>query len=452
MFKSSKFKGKKACVLGMGKSGLAAARLLAENGFSVLISDGGKREIPGNLHKNIEVETGGHTNKILDCGFIVKSPGISSNMPVLKKIKNKKIPIFSEIEISISFLPKGCRIFAVTGTNGKTTTTMLLSEILKQFIKNKEFNKNVFTVGNIGCPLAEVMSEIKQHDLIVMEVSSYQLEDSSYFKPYAATILNITPDHIDHHGSFKKYLDAKSKIFKFQTQKDIAVINSADKNCLKAAKNIKSKLYGFATTPLQQIRSHVFYDGDELVFSAGERISPPKLPGIHNVENAMAASLLALAAGVDSQSIQQAFNKFKTVEHRIELLGIKKGISFINDSKATNIDSTIIALRSMPDGKKTWLILGGQDKGSPYGVLLPLLETKCKKVLLVGQAAAKIKKDLPGYKYFNVCGTIDKAVEYAFNNAQKEDIILLSPACASFDQFNNFEERGKFFKQIYKSL
>lgn len=453
MFKASELKGKKACVLGIGKSGLAAAQLLSKKGFKVFISENSDVNISAlDLPKNAQVETGGHTDKVFDCGFAVKSPGIPSGAKILKELKKRNIPVFSEVEVSLSFLPKSCKVFAITGTNGKTTTTLLLSEILKTFCYDEGKGRNVFTVGNIGDPLAMYIDQIKAKDLIVMEVSSYQLEDSTFIKPYAATILNITPDHLDHHGSFNKYIKAKSKIFSALEESDIAGINSMDKNCVKESKNIKAQLFGFATTPLHEARAHVFYDGDEIIFSSSEHLKPPKLPGIHNIENAMAASLMALKFGVSKDVIQKSFNAFRGAKHRIETFLKKDGVTFIDDSKATNIDSTITALKAVGGEKNIFLILGGKDKGTPYTILMPLLEKYCKTVLTIGEAADTIRRDISDFKSIINCENIETSVKYFLEKAKKGDILLLSPACASFDQFKNFEQRGQYFKTVVKRL
>lgn len=449
MFKAEKFKGKTACVLGLGKTGMAVVNLLHKNKFKVFISDS-SLTVP-KVPRGVSVELGVHTERVLDCGFIVKSPGIFPNHPILKAARAAKIPIFSEVEVAFSFIPKEAVVFAVTGTNGKTTATMLLSEILKQHVRDEKSKNKVYTLGNIGVPASEMAGKIKKGDYVVIEMSSYQLEDSVYFAPKAACVLNITEDHLEHHGSLKKYIEAKKKIFKFQTARDFAVINAADGHCREMLRGVKAKIFSFATTPLKEIRSHVFYDGDEMVFSSGVRLRPPSLPGLHNVENAMAASLMALACGVSPDSVQRAFNKFRGAEHRIETFFTHKGITCINDSKSTNVDSAVTALKAVGSDKKIWLILGGRDKGAPYSPLLPYLRKYCKKVLTIGEAMSKIKKDLKGFPV-QECVTLENAVSYADKHASAGDILLLSPACASFDQFKNFEERGKAFKKICRSL
>ncbi|WP_428897351.1 UDP-N-acetylmuramoylalanine--D-glutamate ligase [Parelusimicrobium proximum] len=447
MFDVKKFKGKKGAVLGFGLTGLAAAEMLHDKKFKLLVSDDKYRGMPLKEYP-FSIELGEHTDEIMRCGFVVKSPGISPKAPILKKIRNKKIPVFSEMEVALSFLPRDCKVFAVTGTNGKTTTTLLLSKILQEYAKKEGLGRKIFTLGNIGSPVSAEIKNIKRGDWLVIEVSSYQLEDSTYFKPDTAIVLNVTPDHIDHHGSFKKYAEAKAKIFNFQTKGDVAIINAGDSYCAKMIKKIKAKVLSFATTPDKEVRSHVFFDGDEMVFSTGERIRPPALPGVHNVENAMAAALAALQAGVKSAVISAAFKKFKGVEHRLEPVLEYKGIKCINDSKATNIDSTIVALKALDTDRKIWLILGGTDKGSPYDVLVPHLIKYCKQVLTIGAAAGKIKTDIGDMFPVRHCGDIETAVKYALKKGVKGDVLLLSPACASFDQFKNYEERGKYFKKI----
>jgi len=446
MFKASKA-GKKACVIGMGKSGIAAANLLARKNFRVLISDA-QKAAPGRnrLHKKVEVETGKHSDKVFDCDFIVKSPGVLPASSVMQKAVKEKIPVYSEMEVALSYLPKGCKVIAITGTNGKTTTVSLLSEILKQHCRDRKNGKRVFTAGNIGVPLADSIGKIKSGDYIVLEVSSYQLEDSTYFKPNAGAVLNITPDHIEHHGSFEKYIAAKKKIFEWQDKNGVGVINSGDETVLEHFTGLKGRIYYFATTPKHKRRAQVFYDGDEMIFSSDERLKPPKLDGIHNIENAMAAALIALSLGVKVLSVQKAFDRFKGVEHRIEKFLTHKGITCVDDSKSTNVDSTITALKALNGSKKIWLILGGQHKGFPYTPLMPYIEKGCKAVLTIGEAEEVIESDLSAFSNIIPCGAIEKAVKLAFKKGVKGDILLLSPACASFDQFKNFEERGRHFK------
>ena len=448
MFKAEKFLTKKACVLGLGRSGKAVAELLAKKGFSVLVSEEKKVSAVPSFSKGIKVETGGHSLKVFESDFLVKSPGILPQSAVLKETKKHKIPVFSELEVALSFMPKDICVLAISGTNGKTTTTALLGEILKEYGAQLFPKRNVFVAGNIGAPVSAVADKIRPNDFLVLEVSSYQLEDSTFFRPKVACLLNITPDHLDHHGGMEKYIKAKARLFKYQRSNDHAVLNGGDEGCAALVEKIKGSLVAFSAFPNHPLKTDVFFDGDEIIFSAGHRLRPPKLKGIHNIENAMAAALSALAVGVPAGIIQRVFDRFEAMEHRIEPVATHKGVSFVNDSKATNLDSTVIALKSFEKKPHIWLILGGRDKGASYEILLPYLKQHCRCVLSIGESMEKIEKELKGQFPIVRCGVLEEAVEYAFAHARKADVVLLSPACASFDQFKDYEERGRKFKEI----
>lgn len=450
MFKPEKFTGKKACVLGLGRSGRQAAALLIRRGFDVLVSEEHLLpDVPAlGLPPQAEVETGGHSEKVFACGFIVKSPGILPNSPVLKEARRRKIPIFSELEVALAFVPKGVAVLAVSGTNGKTTTTALLGEILKEYCARLAPRKRVFVAGNIGAPVSACADELKKGDFLALEVSSYQLEDSTFFRPKVACLLNITPDHLEHHGGMDGYIKAKARLFKNQRSNDFAVLNGGDEHCAALAGGLKASLSAFSAKPSHTLKTDVFFDGDEIIFSAGYHLKPPKLKGIHNVENAMAAALCALAVDVPAPIIQTVFDRFEAMEHRIEPFAYHRGVVYVNDSKATNLDSTVIALKSFDKTPHIWLILGGRDKGASYEILLPYLKAYCKEVFSVGECMDKIERELKGEFPVTRCGTLERAVEEAFAKAKKGDIVLLSPACASFDQFKDFEERGRVFKKL----
>ena len=371
---------------------------------------------------------------------------------MLLQARELGIPVFSELEVALSFLPEDTQILAVSGTNGKTTTTTLLGTILQQQVLREKSNRRVWVCGNIGSPVSTCVSQVSSGDAVVIEVSSYQLEDSTYFHPHIAGLLNITPDHLDHHNGMKNYIAAKARLFKDQTKQDIAVLNAADAECAQLAENIAGEVWAFSAQPKHWLKTDVFYDGDELIFSEGYHLRPPQLRGIHNVENAMAAALMALAAGATEEDVQTAFNNFHAMEHRIEPVAVVRGVSFINDSKATNLDSTITALKSFDKAKNIWLILGGRDKGASYEVLLPYLKAHCKQVLSIGECMDKIEKELKDGFPIVRCETLEKAVAYAAQHAATGEIVLLSPACASFDQFKSFEERGRVFKQLVNRL
>ncbi|WP_428074847.1 UDP-N-acetylmuramoyl-L-alanine--D-glutamate ligase [Candidatus Avelusimicrobium luingense] len=447
MFKLAVWQHKKAGVLGLGKSGRAVAELLAAHHIPVLISEDAPVAHVKTFSPGIEVETGGHSEKLFACDFWIKSPGMSPHSPVLLEARKRQIPVFSELEVAIAFMPKKVRVFAVTGTNGKTTTTALLGEILKADAAEKLPKRNVFVCGNIGNPISHIADKVQPGDDIVVEVSSYQLEDSTYFRPHVACLLNITPDHLEHHGGMRNYIKAKGKICKNQRSNDIFVVNGADVSCAELAEKAKSRVLAFSTYPKHLLKTNVFFDGDELIFSEGQQLRPPQLKGMHNIENAMAAALMALSAGVMSDTIQRVFDNFKAMEHRIEQFAYHRGVVYVNDSKATNLDSTITALKSFDKCNNIWLILGGRDKGASYEILLPYLKDYCKRVLTIGEAMDKIERELNGYPVVR-CETLENAVDAAMKNAQKGDIVLLSPACASFDQFKSFEDRGRVFKRL----
>ncbi len=448
MFSFKKFKGKTAGVIGMGKSGQAAAKFLYRQGFKVVLADSRHLPLPVGLD-GIEVFTGGFPKQFFDCDFFIKSPGISHFDPVIQKIKALKKLVFSEIEIALAFIPKSVKVFAVTGTNGKSTTTVMLGEILKEHVKEIKSKQKVYVAGNIGTPLTSYADKIEENSLLVLEVSSYQLEDSTYFKPFCSALLNITPDHLDHHGGIDNYILAKSRVFKQQGENDFFITNGGDTVCVSLIKKVKSHVLTFSSEVKHSVRVDVFYDGDELIFSSGAHLKPPKLlVGIHNIENAMAASLMAFAGGVSQKAVQKGFDIFNCLEHRIEYFAEFKGIKCYNDSKATNIESTIPALKSFSGANNIWLILGGRHKGSPYTPLLPYLQRYCKQVILIGESSPIIKRDIGPYFPVIEKGDLKHAVEYIFSHAKRGDILLLSPACSSFDQFTDFEDRGRKFKKI----
>jgi len=448
------YEGKTACVLGCGKSGSESARLLAARGMRVLVSEEKKRAelkyAPEFSHPLIEAEFGGHTDRIFSCAFAVKSPGLFPQAAALRKLRASKIPVFSEMEVALSFLPE-CEIFAVTGTNGKTTATALVDGILKEEVRLRGRGA-AYAGGNIGVPLSALAGKVKRGDFVTLEVSSYQLEDSAFLRPDSACVLNVTPDHLDHHGGMENYIAAKRKIFAQQDSGGICAFNALDENCVKLSRECPSKPLFFASAkPPGGIALNAWLDGGKLVFEidgARHSITPPNLPGLHNRENAMAAGLMTLGRGVSAEAVLRAFAAFKSVEHRLEDCGTINGVRCINDSKATNVDSTLVALKALGAQKNIWLILGGLGKGAPYAPLKPYIEKSVKTILTIGADAPKIEAELAGAARFIPCGTLDKALDECLARAKAGDILLFSPACASFDQFTDFEHRGRYFKEI----
>jgi UDP-N-acetylmuramoylalanine--D-glutamate ligase len=443
-------KGKKVLVVGLGKSGLAAALFLRFKGAQVTVSDVRSaeslaKEIPALLEEGIMVEAGGHgllTFRRQD--LIVVSPGVPLDTPELVQARNLGLPIIGELELAARFL-KG-KILAITGSNGKTTTTALAGEILK------EAGYPTLVAGNIGVPVVGLIQESTDNTWAVLEVSSFQLESTVEFHPSIAVILNITPDHLDRHGSFENYALAKERIFAAQTATDCVVLNADNPRAAQAAVRSHASVYWFSLEhPVQQ---GAWVHEGKVVYRAAaaapiEQILPlAKIPlkGEHNVENVLAAVCAARLAEVPVAAIAAAIETFQAVEHRLEFVATINGVEYYNDSKATNVDATEKAVAAFRGG--IHLILGGKDKGSDYTTLTPLLRERVRAVYTIGSAAAKIESQLRGVVSIHSCGTLANAVNAAAAAARPGDVVLLAPACSSFDQFENYEERGRVFKQL----
>ncbi len=444
------FKGKKVLVVGLGKSGRAAALFLRRQGAQVTVSDIRSAEqlgkdIPALIEEGISVEAGGHgllTFRRQD--LIVVSPGVPLDTPELVQVKKFGLPIIGELELASQLL-KG-KTLAITGSNGKTTTTTLCGEILQA----AKLPVNVG--GNIGVPVIALVEESRSDDWSVLEVSSFQLETADTFHPNIAVILNITPDHLDRHGSFENYAAAKERIFANQTAEDSLVLNADDDAASRAAVRAKSRIFWFSRK--RAVRQGAFVYEGAVVYRASEQAAPEfilkldeiPLKGEHNVENVLAAVCAARLAGVPAETIRAAVAAFKAVEHRLEFVAEIVGISYYNDSKATNVDAAMKAIASFPGG--IHLILGGKDKNSDYSLLRPLLEQRVKAVYAIGSAAEKITSQIHGVVQVVSAETMEQAVALAADAADAGDTVLLAPACSSFDQFENYEHRGRVFKEL----
>jgi UDP-N-acetylmuramoylalanine--D-glutamate ligase len=450
-FNPKVFRKKFAGVLGMGKSGQAVARLLAKSGFRVLGSDSRPRaellkSLKG-LPPKVKWEWNGHSDRLLQCSFVVKSPGIKPDLPIFMRLAEKNIPVYSELEVALAF-SKAKGIVAITGTNGKSTTTALTFEIFKAGLPK---GRTAILGGNIGTPISATAPTAKPSDVLVIECSSYQLEDSRHFEPRAAAVLNVTADHLDHHGSMEAYVAAKAKVYREQGPGDACVFNADDPITYKMSRDCPSERLYFGT---KGPHVHAWEEGGKLFFELPRwkkpvKLVPPKLPGRHNLENALAAGLLGLARGMKPAALQRAFKAFKGVEHRLEECGEVRGVRCVNDSKATNVDSTLVALKAFPaDKKNILLILGGLHKGFSYAPLKPWIEKTVKGILTIGSAARRIDEDLSGLVPIFPCGDLATAVDTGLRVAAKGDVLLLSPACASFDQFEDYEARGRAFKEL----
>lgn len=443
-------KGKKVLVVGLGRSGLAAALFLRRQGAQVTVSDVRSAEalageIPALLEEGIMVETGGHgllTFRRQD--LIVVSPGVPQDTPELVQVRKFGLPVIGELELAARFL-KG-KILAVTGSNGKTTTTTLLGEILR------EAGYKTLVGGNIGVPVVELIDQSTDESWSVLEVSSFQLETTAEFHPNVSVILNITPDHLDRHGSFENYARAKERIMAAQTVQDVVVLNADNERAAQAATRSAARVYWFSIE--HSVGQGAWIDQGHVVYRAARDaeiepvipLSRIPLKGEHNVENVLAAVCAARQAGAPADAIGRAIENFKAVEHRLEFVATVNGVDFYNDSKATNVDATAKAVASFPSG--IHLILGGKDKNSDYTELAELLRERVRAVYTIGAAADKIESQLRGVVSIHSCIALDRAVSAAASAARPGEIVLLAPACASFDQFENYEQRGRIFKEL----
>ncbi len=441
-------KGKRVLVIGMGRAGVAAARLLENKEARVTITDRREKEELREAYKELEgkrmgIETGGHHLELLeDRELIVASPGVSPNIPLLERAKEKKIPVIGELELASSFLK--IPIVAVTGTNGKTTTTTLIGKILKRE------GKKVTVAGNIGHPLSSCVSE--DYELVVSEVSSFQLERIKTFHPFISICLNIAPDHLDRYRDLNEYMGAKKRIFMNQERGDFAILNWDDPICRTLS--IEAKKIFFSQE--EKIEEGVYLKEEIIMANLSGRSQKVihreeiGIKGPHNLENALAAIAACLILKVKIDTIRRVLKEFKGIPHRMEFVRKVKGVRFINDSKATNVSSVMKSLASFPP--PIILIAGGKDKGLDYSSLRPLVEKKVKALILLGEAKEKIAQALSFYKRIKMVEDMKEAVDIAFGLAEEGDCILLSPACSSYDMFKNFEKRGEVFKKVVREL
>ncbi len=443
--------GKRVLVVGLGKSGVASSLFLQSRGARVTVSDEKSQEqlrteIPALLDKGIVVETGKHGERTFrEQDLIVVSPGVPNDVAPLMSARKLGIPVIGEIELAARFLQG--QVIAITGSNGKTTTTTLTGEV----IAAGGFQSLVG--GNIGTPAITFVDQSSPSTWVVLEISSFQLETIETFRPHVAAILNITPDHLDRHGSMEAYIAAKARIFENQSDKDFAVLNMDDPTCVALGQKLMPQVYWFSRKA--EVERGTFVRGGKIIFrdARGEREIMPideiTLKGAHNLENVLAAAAMGILAGIEPAKVRRAVKDFKAVEHRLEYTATIRGVPYFNDSKATNVDATIKALESFPGN--IHLILGGKDKGSDYSVLNDLLKARVKRVYTIGAAAQKIESQIAGAEVTSA-GTLDQAVRKASEFAQSGDIVLLAPACASFDQFQSYEHRGRAFKEAVHAL
>jgi UDP-N-acetylmuramoylalanine--D-glutamate ligase len=442
---------KRVLVVGLGKSGVASALFLKEQGARVTVSDTKpedqlRDEIPVLLDHGIAVETGGHGERTFrGQDLIVVSPGVPVDAPPLVQARASGEAVIGEIELAAQHLTGP--IVAITGSNGKTTTTTLAGDIIAAGFPT-------LVGGNIGTPAISLVGRATRETVVVLEVSSFQLETIQTFRPKVAVILNVTPDHLDRHRTFQAYVDVKARIFENQQGSDFAVLNEDDATCVTLGNRTRAQVFWFSRK--KEVKQGAWVRDGQILFrdGRGQReimlVSEIPLKGAHNVENVLAAVCAGALMGCQPEQLREAVRNFKAVEHRLEYVATVQGVEYYDDSKATNVDATIKALESFP--ANIHLILGGKDKGSDYRVLNDLLRERVKRVYTIGAAAEKIESHIKGAAEIVHAETLDNAVRRAAAVAQPGDIVLLAPACASFDQFQSYNHRGRVFKEVVKSL
>jgi UDP-N-acetylmuramoylalanine--D-glutamate ligase len=443
---------KNVSVIGAVRSGVAVAILLKSHGAHVFVSDSAVADklqsaLSTFQSEKIEYEVGKHSDRVYECELMVISPGVPSNAPVVLEAQKRKIKVVSELEVGSWF----CRapIVAITGSNGKTTTTTLTGRILNDAAK-----KHV-VAGNIGTAFSSVVLELAETDIAVLEVSSFQLDCIDNFRPKISVLLNITPDHMDRYDhSMEKYAASKAQVFKNQRGDDVLIYNIDDAWTNKLVTQAQCRKIGFSVH--QKPSKGAFVENGKLVTSIGgtrtEIIDMDQIfiKGMHNLYNSMAAVLVGQLLGIDTASIQSTLKTFEGVEHRLEFVRSVNNVRYYNDSKATNVDSVWFALQSFKE--PIVLFLGGRDKGNDYSRLTDLVRKQVKAIVAIGESANLVERSFKGTTVITKASSMEEAVAIARFLAQPGDVVLLSPACASFDWFKNYEHRGEVFKQLVNKL
>lgn len=441
------FAGKKVVVVGMARSGLASVELLASRGAQVSAVDTkpldqlpGAAQVLERLGAPFQIQA---LEALRGADWIVISPGVPADLDLFEQARQQGVKVIGEVELASYFLQG--EVIGITGSNGKTTTTALAGQVLSQS------GIPVQVGGNIGTiPATAMVGTSRPGQWNVLELSSFQLETVERFRAHIAVVLNVTPDHLDRHHTFEWYTAAKARLFETQHYGDFAVLNADDRVCLELAARTRARPVWFSLT--RAVNPGVWLDGDRLLFDGQPWLKLEEIPlrGRHNVENVMAAAAATRLAGAELSAIAAAVRTFPGVEHRLEFVRSVGGVDFYNDSKATNVDSTIKAIEAFPGG--LWVILGGKDKGSDYTPLAGPLAAKSRAAMLIGAAAPIIASHLKQSVRWIECGTLEEAVDKAYREAAPGDTVLLAPACASFDQFEDFEHRGRVFKKLVREL
>jgi len=441
---------KKVFVLGMARSGYEAAKLLINKGYEVIVNDANTEQNLEHMKElqslGVSIVLGSHPDDLIDNTFemIIKNPGISNNHRYIEKARELNIPVINELELAFRYFPLGVKIIGVTGTNGKTTTTTIIYEILKKA------SINTFLMGNIGYPVCSFVSQLKDNDIAVMEVSDHQLCNVIEFKTNISVLTNISEAHLDFHGSYDIYKSMKRRIFNHHTKSDTSILNLDDKEVLNLTNDIESTKKYFSSSSLNKLgctidNGYIYYNSDKII-----ALNEVKIKGKHNYENAMAAIAVVKELGIDNDAIISVLKTLGSVEHRMEYVKTINNIDFYNDSKSTNIKSTQTALSSFT--KPTVLLLGGLDRGHSFDTLKEYL-SNVKLIVAFGEAKMRIedfakKCGIP----CKVVNSLGEATEIAYNSASEGYVVLLSPACAAWDQFKDFEVRGNLFKEYVNNL
>ena len=441
------FENKKIFILGMARSGYEAAKVLAKHNNQITITDMKDQDtehIKELIDLGVNFIKSDNPSDLLDetYDYLVKNPGIKIDHPTVQKAKSLNIPVTNEVEVAYSYFPKNIKIIAITGSNGKTTTTTMIYEILKKA------SLPVLLGGNIGHPVCSLVEIVKENDILVLEISSHQLHDMKDFKANISIMTNLSPVHLDHFGTYEYYKRQKFKIFNNQTKDDIAILNKENIDVMSGENKIKSTKIYFSSKD----ETNCYLNKDTIYFNNEKVIKTNEITvqGIHNYENAMCAIIVAKTLGVSNKIIKQFFKEFKGVEHRIEYVRELNGVKYYNDSKATNTESTCIALSSFKN--PTILLLGGLDRGHSFEPLLPFMQN-VKYILAYGQTKNRIAEFAKenGFKVEQY-DTLSECVKRSYNLSTEDDVVLLSPACASWDQYESFEKRGEEFKKNVKEL
>lgn len=448
-------KGKKVLVFGLGISGIGAGQILERHGAEVIMYDGNQKLTEEKIKKQLgedssaKIVIGDFPEEVLEkLDMTVLSPGVPTDLPVIEKMREQGITVIGEVELAYQF-GKG-DVLAITGTNGKTTTTTLLGEIMKNY------QEDVFVVGNIGTPYTTAVEKMTDNTITVAEMSSFQLESIVDFRPRVSAILNFTPDHLNRHHTMEAYVNAKKNIAKNQTEDDYCILNYEDRLTREFGEEIKANVLYFSSQ--RKLEEGIYLEEGNIIYNYGRvketicHVDELQILGTHNHENVMAACAMAAVYGVPVDVIRESVKAFKGVEHRIEYVTEKKGVTYYNDSKGTNPDAAIQGIRAMTT--PTCLIGGGYDKGSTYDEWIEAFGSTIKYLVLIGQTSKAIADccEKHGFTNYEFATSMEEAVEKCASHAKPGEAVLLSPACASWGMFDNYEQRGRIFKELVRKL